>query len=149
MGYNNKPARHSICATDLAKLGMCEKRMVLDLQYGEGKVSKRARVRSEEGREIHERALQAAIAHNQVREPATDRRCYIATAVYGADAWQTNALRAWRDRALLTNVFGRVVVAAYYALSPKVAKRLGPNHGLTRIARSILDAFVRATGVGL
>lgn len=52
--------------------------------------------------------------------------CFIATACCGSeDCWQVSALRQFRDERLLSNGFGRGLVAAYYRLSPPLARLLG------------------------
>ena len=147
--YNNRPSRDSLTATDLSKLGTCEKRMVLDYQYGSGKDSKRVKSRKAEGKDVHNRSLQAAIRHHGEHSPpttpATDRRCFIATAVYGNEAWQTEVLRQWRDRKLLRNAAGRVLVRVYYAVSPAIARFLDKHARSARLTRRALDVIVRRT----
>ncbi len=68
--------------------------------------------------------------------------CFIATAVYGQDAPETNALRAWRDRALTPSLLGRVFVKCYYELSPRVVPLLQRSARLTAVVRATLDWLV-------
>ncbi|MBL7221773.1 MAG: ankyrin repeat domain-containing protein [Phycisphaerae bacterium] len=52
--------------------------------------------------------------------------CFIATACCGSeDCWQVSALRQFRDERLATSCSGRKLVAAYYRLSPPLARLLG------------------------
>ena len=46
-------------------------------------------------------------------------RCFIATMVFG-DAWQTDALRDFRDAVLRPRPWGRRLVAAYYRAGPRL-----------------------------
>lgn len=69
-------------------------------------------------------------------------RCFIATAVYGSEAWPTNTLRRFRDRVLLPTSIGRVAVDLYYIYSPYVAVLLGKSHLLRWIAGTALVPFV-------
>ncbi|HEX9100755.1 MAG TPA: fibronectin type III domain-containing protein, partial [Polyangia bacterium] len=69
--------------------------------------------------------------------------CFIATAAYGTPmAEELDALRAVRDRALLTNPLGRLAVAAYYALSPPIARAIASDERLRAGARGLLGPVV-------
>ena len=49
--------------------------------------------------------------------------CFVATAVYGSyDAGEVQILREFRDSRLLTNDFGKKIVAFYYENGPTAAK---------------------------
>ena len=68
--------------------------------------------------------------------------CFIATAVYGATAQETNQLRFWRDKRLMPTAFGRAFVSCYYVLSPYVASILERNKWSASIVRTALDWFI-------
>lgn len=70
--------------------------------------------------------------------------CFIASQVYGPDAWETNVLRQWRDEKLLPTTFGRAFVNFYYRVSPPIARLLGRSSFLEGLSRFILDRIVRA-----
>jgi tetratricopeptide (TPR) repeat protein len=77
-------------------------------------------------------------------EGAQKGGCYIATAVYGShDADEVLILRRYRDEALANSVVGRIFIGVYYAVSPSIAPRFAHWAMLNRIARRILNAFVR------
>jgi hypothetical protein len=76
--------------------------------------------------------------------------CFIATAAYGTPmASELDALRAVRDRALLTNPLGRLAVASYYALSPPVARAIASDERLRAGARALLAPVVALARAGL
>ncbi len=74
---------------------------------------------------------------------ATLHGCFIATAAYGTpQAAQIDVLRRFRDRALLPTPLGRIAVAAYYALSPPVARAITTDEHLRAGARTIVQPMV-------
>jgi hypothetical protein len=76
--------------------------------------------------------------------------CFIATAAYGTPmARELDALRAVRDRALLTNPLGRLAVAGYYALSPPVARAISTDERMRAGARALLEPIVDVARAGL
>lgn len=78
---------------------------------------------------------------------AMDRRCFIATVIYGPDAAETNFLRAWRDRVLLPSLAGRAFVRCYYALSPWLVPVLARSSRASAAARVVLDWLLRRLGM--
>ncbi|HEX8954118.1 MAG TPA: CFI-box-CTERM domain-containing protein, partial [Polyangia bacterium] len=76
--------------------------------------------------------------------------CFIATAAYGTPmARELDALRAVRDRALLTNPLGRLAVAGYYALSPPIARAIATDERLRAGARALIGPIVAVAEAGL
>ncbi|WP_270668100.1 MULTISPECIES: CFI-box-CTERM domain-containing protein [unclassified Aeromonas] len=75
---------------------------------------------------------------------SSSSNCFIATAVYGLDAPETNTLRQWRDRALLPHFLGRLLVSAYYAVSPRVVPVISRNKWIRDKVKSALDRIVHA-----
>ena len=73
----------------------------------------------------------------------SDRRCFIASVVFGPDAPQTQALRLWRDRTLMRNRLGRRLVSAYYVLSRRVLPLLEAHPFVRTFVRSALSIFIR------
>jgi len=64
--------------------------------------------------------------HDELNRQAEDRRCYIATHLYGPENSRTNLLRSFRDRQLAHYKLGRIFIQIYYLVSPPlvlVAKR--------------------------
>ncbi len=83
-------------------------------------------------------------------EAGSDLRCFIATAAYGA-AWEdeVRALRAFRDDFLMPYRAGRAVVAAYYAVSPPLARWIAADERRRAAARALLTPLVRLVGAKL
>lgn len=76
--------------------------------------------------------------------------CFIATAAFGSSmARELDTLRAVRDRALFTNALGTVVVAAYYAISPPIARAIATDERLRAGARSLLRPIIAAAELAM
>jgi len=69
--------------------------------------------------------------------------CYIATCVYGDyDCPQVMFLRKYRDEKLKTNLFGRIFIKCYYAISPKLVKIIKNNNKIKNIWKKCLDRII-------
>ncbi|WP_226383028.1 CFI-box-CTERM domain-containing protein [Burkholderia savannae] len=119
----------------------CEQKATFDRQYGDA-------------RPLSVRAKAAAGTFEHIRfqvegqtRAAVDRRCFIATAVYGEHARETNFLRSWRDRVLLSSLVGRLLTRCYYAMSPCVARALERSPRAARVVRVGLDRVVALMGM--
>jgi subtilisin family serine protease len=76
--------------------------------------------------------------------------CFIATAAYGSPmAPQVNVLRKFRDRFLLTNSPGKILVDFYYAFSPAAADFISGHAGLRAVARVGLFPLVGLSWIAL
>lgn len=145
-GWKDTPA-----AGDLAALVGCEREYVHRVTRGDRPTARRQA--AAEAGEIEHRMAELAMQahHNQhpQRTPErdnssmTDKRCFIATAVYGPDAEPTHQLRRFRDRALMPSFAGRCLVRAYYALSPSLARLLLRHPRCRAVVRPVLDAARR------
>ncbi len=65
--------------------------------------------------------------------------CIIATSVYGSPlAEHVQVLRKFRDRYLVTHMLGRLLVSAYYRVSPPLARAIAASETLRSVSRSLL-----------
>jgi hypothetical protein len=136
----------SITVSELVSIVYCERKYVLDRRHGRHDTPL-VRAAAARGQLAHAR-FEAAGRAEMAGANLADRRCFIATAVYGPDAAETDALRAWRDRALLPSRAGRIAVRCYYAISPAIACALARLPAIARLVRVLLNAVVACVQTG-
>lgn len=69
--------------------------------------------------------------------------CYVATCVYGSyDCPPVWTLRRFRDNTLSQNLFGRMFIRVYYAVSPTIVKMFGEYEWFHKMWRKPLDRLV-------
>jgi len=80
-------------------------------------------------------------AHDELNKAAEDKRCFVASHLYGIDHGKTVLLRRFRDRHLTEKWYGQWSIGVYYALSP----------ALVDIARrvKVVDWVLRLTVNGI
>lgn len=149
--------RHTV--SDIVAAVYCEQKLVFDKRHG--------RVRSAD---IERKAAAGTFEHlrfqweGYTRNPwrllakigqerpgwrprtGSDSRCFIASQVYGAQAVETDALRAWRDRVLVPSLAGRAFIRLYYFVSPSLVWLLMRSPRLTLGLRKVLDVLVKRVG---
>ncbi|OGU17019.1 MAG: hypothetical protein A2076_11205 [Geobacteraceae bacterium GWC2_53_11] len=77
------------------------------------------------------------------KSSGSDSRCFVATAAYGSPLHpRVAALRNFRDRYLLTNMPGRLFVAAYYSASPPLARFIARHETVRSLSRMALQPLV-------
>lgn len=131
-------------ASDLAEMGTCERRILLQCKHGDLK-SPEQREAEKRGDAAHKQFYQESLRH----APVTDTSkpwCFIATALYGPSAPETNLLRMFRDRYLRHLGPGRRLIKTYYAVSPRICAYLANRPAARPVARALLRpvlAFAR------
>lgn len=133
-----------VSATDLANMFVCERRVLLQARYGP-RNDPCVRRNAEHGELRHSSFHQDAMRRvpGLLTSEPVDKRCFIASAVFGPNATETIALRRFRDRVLLPRAIGRVLVQAYYFVSPAIARCLSRHCSLRRLCSIVLSALVR------
>jgi hypothetical protein len=120
-----KRSRHSrganyVSASDLAQMGVCERRMVLAARLGDRRTAHQLAAAAR-GTRAHRRFFREALRRNAGVETSEPKGpCFIATAVYG-QGHETEVLRSFRDRVLRPCRTGRWLIGVYYRLSPALA----------------------------
>lgn len=113
-------------------MGFCEKRILLAHLHGEQPTpSQQEDLRR--GRAAHQQYHEQGVA-----AVSSDRRCFIATCVFGESAPQTQDLRAFRDAVLLPRWWGRLTVRLYYRIGPAACAILRRSPKLLRVTRALL-----------
>lgn len=129
--------RGEVSATDLAKMGYCEKKVLLAFLHGERTTPEQRRSMAR-GRVAHQQYFEQGVAATK------DRRCFIASSVFGPDAAETQVLRAYRDAVLIPRRWGRWMVAVYYSISPVMCWILERSPALSAGMRGLLRGIVQA-----
>lgn len=133
-------------ASELAEMGVCEQRVALTARLGKRR-SGQQQASADMGTERHQAFHRAAILGQpgvSTSEPA-DKRCFIATAVFG-ESPQTVTLRRFRDHVLLPRPVGRYLIRAYYCWSPVLADFIGANQRRKWLAAGLLWPIVWLAG---
>ena len=98
--------------------------------------------------EMVARAGMTGIRKDQIRismkSHGVNAECFVATAVYRSDhAWQVVALRAWRDHCLSHTLPGRLLIAIYEHIGPRLALLVERGWLPRRPLRACLDRIAR------
>lgn len=134
-----------VSASDLARLGYCERQVAFDAMCG--------RSSTKAQRQARDRGLKAHAAFYEEGQRIADAsvtkgRCFVATLALG-ECDETRALRAFRDLYLRRSAFGRWLVGAYYSKSPALCTWLETKPTLLEMLRPILRALARAAGAAV
>ncbi|EPD43273.1 MULTISPECIES: CFI-box-CTERM domain-containing protein [Delftia] len=143
MSNQSKGLGAEVSATELAEMGFCEKRVQLAYIYGEQVTPEQLKAMSR-GHAAHQQYLKEGLA------ATGDRRCFVATFVFGPDAWETQVLREYRDAVLLRRLWGRPLVAAYYRVAPMGCRVLERSPatvvGVRRLLRIVVARCEKVLG---
>lgn len=121
--------------TQLAQMVRCEQQMLFKRKFGDRQTAASAAAirKGVKGHQQMEKQGAGFLTQGQSR-----RQCFIATAVYGGDAYQTIMLRKYRDSYLLSNRAGKILIEVYYTLSPPIAALLNSLPFLKPLVRLAL-----------
>lgn len=143
MSHPRRPRR--VTASDLAEMGFCELKCLQKARLGNVDTARSSQAKRA-GRQEHERFHEEVTRHHDAavgQRGVSDKRCFVATAIYGIDDPRTQQLRVFRDRTLMGYMAGRLFVRIYYRLSPTVVATLATIPSLTRPTRYLLDHIRR------
>jgi hypothetical protein len=123
-------AGRSVSASELAQMGVCEQRVLLEHLHGKRRTKQ-------------QRADMACgdAEHLRFYREGRKGRCFIATLVYG-EGEEVTALRAFRDRILRPLPAGRCLILAYYNIAPGVCRVLARRPRLIGLVRRLLRPLV-------
>lgn len=137
-----------VAVTQLVNMTKCENQTLLNTVY-KPKLANDVKQRQKEGISDHKKfeKLNNKYANDSQRvisemNKSSDRRCYVATAIFGNTSPETTVLRRWRDQTLSQYYAGRLFIQAYYKISPLLL-RMMPSW-TKPITKSILIRFVQA-----
>ncbi len=124
--------RPRLTISDVVDAGYCQRKAWLDAKFGRAPAPQQVQELADRGAQIHKRY-----------ERRGDARCFVASCIYGIDAPETNALRAFRDRVLAPRATGRCFVRAYYFLGPLLVKLIRAIPALRVPVKKALDLLVK------
>jgi len=125
-------------ASELADMGYCEKKLLFEERLGRRVSSERVESRLV-GEAAHKTFHRDAVAYAPgLKSSEAKPWCFIASELYGAAAWETAALRLFRDRVLRQCAAGRVFIGVYYRHSPGIARWLRRHRRTRKLARLCL-----------
>lgn len=139
MSRHRVDRRGEVSAKDLAEMGFCEKRVLLAQLYGD-RASPAQRAAMIRGRDLHVQY------YREGQASATDRRCFVATFLFGESAPETHALRRYRDVVMLRRPWGRCFVHCYYSIGPTACWILDRSALLRRFTRRVLADLSQRCG---
>ena len=141
--------RRAIRASDLAKMTICEQKLVFEKRYGE-RLTPSQQERIRDGDRGHARFLrQAFVVNADVRSSESKPWCFIASELWGEGAAETCALRALRDATLRRYALGRAFTRVYYRVSPTVAACLARHPRFRWLAKVALTPVVAVVMYGM
>jgi len=82
-------------------------------------------------------------SHDELNRMGQDKRCYIASHLYGIEDGRTEALRSFRDNTLLRHHPGKVLVNIYYRLSPTLVTISSRCPAAERCLRYMINGIVK------
>lgn len=73
--------------------------------------------------------------------------CFVATAAYSSSSHpDLDTFRKFRDRTLLTNPLGRLLVSVYYQIGPQLAQFVNRNLHIKKLVRFLLEQLAYFMG---
>jgi len=134
----HRATRAPVSASELAKMGLCERKLAFEHRFGEQRSPERQRAAALGDRQHEAWHRDAIAAHPGVQTSLREARCFIASQAFGADAAETAAFRRLRDEVLRRVAAGRWAVWLYYAVAPDIAAAMRDSRAIDRLVKSVL-----------
>ena len=99
--------------------------------------------RTKPSQESIEARAKGEVSHEELNLQAEDRRCFVATHLYGSDHPNTCLLREYRDQRLASHTTGRGFITVYYAISPYLVIAARKLPLISRFMRYFVDWNIR------
>lgn len=131
MKNDRKDKRAWVSASKASRAQFCPH--YLELERNRADVSKRAAAARIKGDR----------KHDALNRRAEDRRCYVASHLYGIDDCRTNMLRTFRDNRLKHSLPGKLFIAFYYRLSPTLVVLAQKSTLVEKALGSAVDKIVK------
>ena len=128
-----------ISASELAKLGYCERKVAFDAAHGPRTTSSQRRAQ-DHGLRAHEAFYEEG--RRIVLASERKGRCFVATLALG-ECEQTRALRVFRDLYLRRLTTGRWFIHTYYRYSPALCAWLETRPKTLQVVRWLVQASAR------
>ena len=126
----NRKSNKWVSTSDVGRASYCPH--YLELKRSGARPSQQAILAREKGE----------IKHEALNRQAEDKRCYVASHLYGIDDQRTGILRSYRDRSLANHLIGRVFIRLYYSMSPSLVVISIKVPAISKALRSIVDLIV-------
>lgn len=107
-----------VSASELAQVGVCEKRVVFEHRHGKRRTVAQQRD-IQRGLRAHQRFYRERHLDSGGRG-----RCFVATQAFGPQASETATLRRFRDQVLRPWWIGRWLIRCYYRIAPAICDRI-------------------------
>ena len=127
-----------VSVSQLAQVERCEQQMVFDRAFGRAR-SQAYEAKGRAGLAEHAR-YERAVADGALPRATP---CFVATAVFGQDAFETSELRRFRNRHLKRSAVGRAAIRLYERTSPPLACWLARRPAAAAPIRAALRMLVK------
>lgn len=81
-------------------------------------------------------------ARQTAQSNSSNDSCFIASHLYGKDDPRTNYFRSVRDRNLITNTAGRMLITSYYLLAPHIVQLCRKSKNLDDLIRRLVNLLL-------
>lgn len=147
MKRKSKNKMKVVNASELSQMGACERLVYFEAKYGK-RPSHSQKEAIKRGRQEHDKFFREGTRVHPNLQTSLDKPwCFIANAIFGPAADETQTLRLFRDRVMRKSVFGRATVRMYYRISPGICNWLLGKPISTAVVRFSMKPVVMIAGI--